>query len=62
MWFILACICEFLFQFQMEIGIKNNYTCLIALTIIKTIQITNTIIPITIRMFPIVPAGYGIGA
>lgn len=29
---------------------------------INTIQITKTIIPIMIRMFPIVPAGYGIGA
>jgi hypothetical protein len=42
--------------------VKNNYTCLIALTIIKTIHITNTIIPIIIRIFPMVPAGYGIGA
>lgn len=32
------------------------------LTIIETIQITSTIIPITFRMFTIAPAGYGIGA
>jgi hypothetical protein len=30
-------------------------------TTINTIQITKTIIPIMIRMLPIVPAGYGIG-
>jgi hypothetical protein len=28
----------------------------------KTIQITRTIMPIMIRIFPIAPAGYGIGA
>ena len=39
-----------------------NQVCLIAATTINTTQITKTIIPTMIRMLPIVPAGYGIGA
>lgn len=37
---------------DLKFGGKNNDTCLIALTIIKTIHMTNTIIPIIIRIFP----------
>ena len=45
-----------------DAAIRNNYCRPIATITINTSQITYVIIPIITRIFPIFPAGYGMGS